>query len=894
MCGKGTNSTNQGQVSKTTSPLQQNYLAFLNKAESQSETPWNPATSQQVAGFDPAQNQAYANVMGGIAKPYIDNAAQLAMSGAGPVSQTLQQYANPFQQNVIDSTLAQMGRSDARELSGIKGANRISGSLGGDREAVAGELARERQEQQRNQVISNLNYQGYNSALGAAQNDASRQLQGSGIMGGLASGAYLDTNMMNQYGGQRQALSQAELDAATANATAQSAHPFASLGWYGSLLQGIGSQAGSTTTSVGSKTGPQPNTWSQAAGIGIAALPYLGLHSGGRIPYAAGGGIGYIPQMPMSQSGGLHPSALMKMDDDKQNSGGSFAKDAGDTAKLASQAFAALGFASGGGIGYVPQIQMGSSQGLQPSALMNMSGGDQKQKSLADHYKEIQDTAKSASQAFKGIDSAASKVGEAMRTETMTTAADGRPLEASNWNNVTTTFPDAGQNISYGLSNTFGGIGSIFGYAAGGGVDDNDPAGSYDRAPVEINAPLFGDRAPPPSFVPPMMPANPRDTYGPAGGGIEPQGNLVPIADVDQRGQASGAPAGAGDIYAPPPVNVLNPRGGGIDAMPAPSSPAPAPESRNLLQRFGDWVTSDEGKAFTGRMGAAMMAGSGVGGRGSFGIHAGQGLTEGFKAQDDYRKSQREQAIEQGKMKLAERASQIRDAEEGRAAQTHPYDMAHKQAQTKALLAQAANKEDPTQAYRIRAIQAKALGIDEKSREYQEFVLTGKMSKDEVSPTAQKQILESSESNFGIPLARQYVNEAIALNDKATEGYLGRVWAQSIDPNLPSGWRTDTSQATRDLSRSMMGNVLGKLKETFGSAPTEGERKILIDVETAMDKTAKDRADILRRALKELDKREKLNTMMLDQLRGKTMFKPQPAPAGGIGSAPNDPLGLRQ
>lgn len=849
MCGKGSNSTSQTQSSTTSAnpAAMEQYNWLLGQGRNLVEnTGWNPNTAQQVAGFSDAQNQAFANIQGGIAQPYINAASGMATAGAGPVSQTMQQYYNPWNNDVVDATIRDFGVQNERQMSGVTGNARMAGSLGGDREQVAKALTAEAQSRAQSPVLANLRAQGYNTALSAAQNDASRSLQGAGIMGNLGNLAYTDTQALLSSGAMQQALEQQRLDAASGNASAQSAYPFQSLGWFANLASGIGSQMGSTTTSTGSRQGPTPNTWSQLAGLAIAAMPYL--YTGGRVAYAGGGGIGYIPQL---------------------------------------------------------QIQRGA--GVQPHQQMQMGGGES-QKGLADHWKDVTDTAKAGSQAFKGM----SKVGEAMRTEQ---APNG-------WGTVTTTYVDPMQNLSYGLSNTMSGIGSALGFADGGGIgsgpviidpsdknspnygptppeyrrasDTNDPAGFYDAAPdgVGLVPPPRPSVFPDVSQYPPLM--QPGTSVGIAGApSAQPPSDMAPMVDVADKAMLPTA----GEAYARPAdmrVGALNPSG--IVAPPSAQTASTAPHPQGFFDRAVNWIRSPEGEQTLTRAGLAMMAASGEGGKGTTGIHFGKGMMAGLDARDSYRKGEREQLLQKAKMDLAQRAAAIQDEQNQRQAAMHPYEVALKQAQAKSLLSQATQREDPTQVYRMREREAERLGMDKTSNEFREYVLTGKISKQDLSPTAQKQILESEESLSNIPRARAVIKEAIELNKKAYEGILGRAYAE-LDANLPAGMRAEGAQATRDLERIMLSQVLSKLKDTFGAAPTEGERRILVDLETAMNKTAKDREGILNRALAEIDGREKANRRTLEMLRGGTMFKPQASPPVGTPPPPaasSDPLGLRQ
>lgn len=625
MCSSGDNKKvqNTSQQTRADPRAEAAYLDLIGRVNGVMDTPWNSNTAQQVAGFTDDQGQAFQRIRNGVAQPLLDQAQGFAVAGASPITAgSINNYMNPYQQSVIDATMADFSAQNQRQLSGVTGSARMAGSLGGDREQVAKALTAEAQNRTQAPVIAGLHQQGWNTALGAAQQDAGRALQGAGALGNLSQLSYTDINALLGSGGMQQGQQQKVLDAASANAAAQSAYQFQVPSWGASIIGPMGSQLGSTTTGTSTTTGPTPNTWSQAAGLGIAALPYLAA------PFTGGAS---LAAAPLAAGAGKAMAA----------NGGR------------------IGYASGG---YVPQVQMPQSAGIQPHQ-MKWDSGTAPQKGFADHFKEVTDTAKQASEAFKGLNTAATKAGEWMRTEQ---APNG-------WGTLTTTYADPSQNAAYGLQNTWDGITSALGFNDGGRVlyradsgsvgtqaeiiDDNDPAGTY-RMPV---------------------PAGPE---------------LAPITDMAVR-PTSGM-IGAGQAYAPPPtdappsiagivgeVNDLNPRGGVAPAAP------PSPASPNLWNRFTNWVQSEEGKKFTGNAGAAMMANSGVGGKGTFGVHLGQGLQSGFQAQDKYQGDMREKAINDAKMKLAERAATIRDAEEGRAASDHPYKQQLTQAEIALKQAQA-------------------------------------------------------------------------------------------------------------------------------------------------------------------------------------------------------------
>lgn len=828
MCSSGSNNrtqtTTQSQTS-TTRPDDQvldAYRRLVSGAESTATTPWNPNTAQQIAGFNTDQQNAFSNIRSGIAAPYISSAANYTQAGAGNIAGNIASYQNPWTDQVVDATQRDFDVANKRQQSGVVGDARMRGSLGGDREAVAQALTAEAQNRTQAPIIANLRSHGFNTALSAAQNEAARSLQGAGIMSSLAPLAYTDTSALLGIGGQQQQNTQAQLDANSANAAAQSSYPFQTQQWLAGILGAATPNMGSTTTSTGTSTGvsqgPTPNTWSQAIGAGIAAIPYLA--AGGAVERAAGGGIGYVPQVPELPRGGLPASPAMAM---------------------------------------------------QP---MSMGGGEQS-KGFADHWKEIQSTAKNTSDAMKGISQGANDLGKWMNSSTT----------PGGWN-TTTDYGSAMSNLSAGISN-------IMKLAVGGAVEDkNDPAGSYDLPSAKPSPGGIG------SDMPLMDIARMRVSESPP----EPPPQMAParpVVDVDARPQISGSPmGGAGEAYALPPptlgqgpLNPTNGVAGWSSQAPIRTESAPIP-AQGIGERFMNWIGSDDAKNTLTPMGLAMMAASREGGKGTTGVHFGIGGMEGLKSQAAFRKGEREKEIEQAKLKLAQQAQELRDAESGRAAAMHPYDIAFKQAQTKAMNAQAATKEDPTQVFKIREKEAKRIGLDEKSEAFREYVLTGRMPRQELGATAQKQILESEEVLANTATTKKFLDTALSLNDKAFSGMLAneRAWAMS---QFPKFMQPDGTMETREMGRVMMQQVLANLKSTFGAAPTEGERKILIDVEAAINATPEERKGVIERAKQLLESREKLHTRMLNDLRGGTMFKPQASPPASAPASTPDPLGLR-
>jgi hypothetical protein len=126
-------------------------------------------------------------------------------------------FANPYQGQVINAAMGDINRQQQQSLNQLGAAASRAGAFGGSRHGVAeaqtlGEFGR-----QAGDYATQMRQQGFNTALGAAQQQQSTQLAGSGQLGNLANlgfgfGQQLTQNQMQQ-GALQQAMNQALIDA---------------------------------------------------------------------------------------------------------------------------------------------------------------------------------------------------------------------------------------------------------------------------------------------------------------------------------------------------------------------------------------------------------------------------------------------------------------------------------------------------------------------------------------------------------------------------------------------------------------------------------------------------------------------------------------------------------
>jgi hypothetical protein len=144
-------------------------------------------------------------------------------------------------------------------------------------------------------------------------------------------------------------------------------------------------------------------------------------------------------------------------------------------------------------------------------------------------------------------------------------------------------------------------------------------------------------------------------------------------------------------------------------------------------------------------------------------------------------------------------------------------------------------------------------------------------AKTQLSSTAQKELFEADEIAKASENVIGMLKDAKGLNDKAYSG-VGAKPLAVIRSNLPGFGPSDAADATVNLDNLMTGQALESLKATFGGMPTEGERKILLEMQASADKTPSQRKEILDRAIAAAERRLKFNKSKADALRKGTYF----------------------
>lgn len=293
--------SSSGVSSQTPDPLAAlSYQQALLNASQIANTPYQPYMGQQTAGFTPDQLAAMQGLrdVQGMTQPYINQASALTNQAVGLAnpnqftSTNLQKYMNPYQQSVIDATLANM-KQNQDEMFGKNTAESVRrGTYGGSGQALG------RAEQMRQlglsnaQTLAGLNAANYQQAMGQYNQQQAAAIEammkGAAQQAGLGNQALLargtELSALGQSGAQQQALAQQQLDKAYQMWQQAKAYPYQQMSYFGNLAQGLGPLMGQYGTQAANQQGTesgfssgQKRTQTSGGGGGIPGAITAGL-----------------------------------------------------------------------------------------------------------------------------------------------------------------------------------------------------------------------------------------------------------------------------------------------------------------------------------------------------------------------------------------------------------------------------------------------------------------------------------------------------------------------------------------------------------------------------------------------------------------------------------------
>jgi len=261
--GGGSTSGTQVSIAREAPEVESRKLALYDQAAQLAKDPIaGGIPAFQVAGPSGLEQTGFSQAgVTGVGAP-------VTAMGIGSVLGSMQgpninQFLNPYQSYVTDE-IARQGQMASNQLS----ASAIgAGAFGGAREGVQqAELQRATQAN-----IGQSMAQGFNTALGAAQQQQGIQQAGGQLLGALGGQQQAmqqaDISSLLQAGGVQRQLGQQALDAQRQTTLARQYEPYQRL----EFLKGIMTNMPTSQSAVTATTAPGTNPLAQAAGTGIGA-----------------------------------------------------------------------------------------------------------------------------------------------------------------------------------------------------------------------------------------------------------------------------------------------------------------------------------------------------------------------------------------------------------------------------------------------------------------------------------------------------------------------------------------------------------------------------------------------------------------------------------------------
>lgn len=323
---------------------------LIARANTVAAEPYQAYQGPRVAGFSPLQTQAQNMASENVGKwsPYTDAAKggyEGVLGGPGALSQAapylqagtksytdqVQDYMNPYVENVIDRSTELASRKLQEQLMPAINKNFIaSGNYGSAaQQRATGRALRDVTGELQSQSRAALS-DAYNQGAQLQGNEAMRQIQagqlagnlygqdmtnrlqasqGLGGLGQMISGLRgTDAAALAAAGADQQALTQRNLDLAYGDFQAQRDFPLQRVNWMSGIINGLPNMGGTTQTS---QTGPAssygPSPISQLAslyGLYRGIKDEFGKSRGGLARYARGGLVKALPAPRRAPSGG--------------------------------------------------------------------------------------------------------------------------------------------------------------------------------------------------------------------------------------------------------------------------------------------------------------------------------------------------------------------------------------------------------------------------------------------------------------------------------------------------------------------------------------------------------------------------------------------------------------
>jgi hypothetical protein len=248
----------------------------------------------QVAAQDPLQAAAYSQAVDpttglGSFQPFLtkattaaDATTPLTGTGAGTGAGSIASYTSPYQQQVIDTTLADFDKqAKIRENQLAAQTLGVPGAFGGGREGVQRAEYQAASDQNRAQTLANLRQSGFQNAAARRQQDLANQMNISQLQSGLGARAQdfsrAQISGLGTLGAAQQAQNQAILDAQREAAQMAIQEPRQALSRFGQGIAALQGQTGAGRVSLEeAPAAAQASPLMKALGIGLAGADIYG------------------------------------------------------------------------------------------------------------------------------------------------------------------------------------------------------------------------------------------------------------------------------------------------------------------------------------------------------------------------------------------------------------------------------------------------------------------------------------------------------------------------------------------------------------------------------------------------------------------------------------------
>ena len=145
-----------------------------------------------------------------------------------------------------------------------------------------------------------------------------------------------------------------------------------------------------------------------------------------------------------------------------------------------------------------------------------------------------------------------------------------------------------------------------------------------------------------------------------------------------------------------------------------------------------------------------------------------------------------------------------------------------------------------------------------------------------MSATAQRELFDADENVLATESGINMLDQAIKLSPVAYEG-VGASQRATAATILPDSFEPEGTKETLEFDLLLKQQVLPQLKSIFGSAPTEGERAVLLELQGSSSLPRATREAVLKRARQMANQRLQFNKQKAQKLREGSYFTEQPA-----------------